>query len=257
MRWAVSRLRKIAAELAVFDDVGALRGDAFVVVGKSAKAGAVFEAGVGDNVDDIGAVAELVELIERQKTCAGEIGFLAENAIEFDRMADGFVNLQAELASAKDERSGFLGALRGGMKRDGFFGNARRVLQKFERLDKFVAFERMLAAETVRVGALLNFVALEGSGGDAAASDHFSLMNAGADAGGKPGIDFAKLHAGFGECDTFDAAHFGIGCEQQSELVFQRNFERVFAKRALPTVDVGVFFHHQLRRASQARKLWR
>ena len=35
---------EIAAELAVFDDVGALRGDAFVVVGEAAEAGAMIEA---------------------------------------------------------------------------------------------------------------------------------------------------------------------------------------------------------------------
>ena len=43
---------EIAAELAVLDDVDALRGDAFVIVGKSAEAGAMRDAGVGDDVDN-------------------------------------------------------------------------------------------------------------------------------------------------------------------------------------------------------------
>ena len=123
---------KIAAELAVFDDVGALGGDAFVVVGEGAEAGAVFEARVGDDVYDVRAVAKFVELVEREKTCAGKIRFLAEDAIEFDGVADGFVNLQAELAAAENERAGFLRTLRGGMQRGGFFADARCVLQKFE-----------------------------------------------------------------------------------------------------------------------------
>ena len=58
------------------------------------------------------AVAQIVELIEGEKTRAGEIGFLAENAVELDGMADGFVNLQTKLAAAKNQRAGFLRALR-------------------------------------------------------------------------------------------------------------------------------------------------
>src|ERR1700676_2209214 len=98
----------------------------------------------------------------------------------------------------------------------------------------------MLPAKAVGVGALLNFFALKGSGSNGATSDEFPLMDAGADAGSEPGIDFAKLHSGFGESDPFDAAHFGVCGEQKSELVFQREFERILLKRALPAVDVGV-----------------
>ena len=50
-------IAEVAGEEAVGDDGRALRGDAFVVVGESAEAGAVFEARVGDNVDDVRAVS--------------------------------------------------------------------------------------------------------------------------------------------------------------------------------------------------------
>src|SRR5580693_5325871 len=102
---------EIAAELAVFDDVRALRRDAFIIVGESAEAGPVFETRVGDDVHDVRAVAQLVQLIEREKARARKIGFLAEDAIEFDGMTNGFMNLQAELASAKNQRSRFLRTL--------------------------------------------------------------------------------------------------------------------------------------------------
>src|SRR5580700_5750574 len=108
-------IRKIAAELAVFDDVRALCGDAFIIVGESAEAGSVFETRVGYDVHDVRAVTQFIELIEGEKARARKIGFLAEDAIEFDGVSDGFVNLQAELASAKNQRSRFLRALGRGM----------------------------------------------------------------------------------------------------------------------------------------------
>ena len=135
-------IRKVAAEFAVLDDVGALRGHAFVVVGEAAEAGAVLEPRVGDDVDDVRAVAKIVQLIEGEKTRAGEIRFLAENAIEFDRMADGFVNLQAELAAAENQCAGRFGAMRGGVERDGFFGDPRRILDELHLLRRVRSLAR-------------------------------------------------------------------------------------------------------------------
>ena len=69
-----------------------------------------------------------MQLVERQKTGAGKIRFLAQDAIEFDGMADGFVNLQAQLAAAQNQRARFFRALRRGVQRDRFFGDlAARV----------------------------------------------------------------------------------------------------------------------------------
>jgi hypothetical protein len=42
-------------------DVRALCGDVFVVLGEGAEAGAVREAGVGDNVDDFRSVAQVAQ----------------------------------------------------------------------------------------------------------------------------------------------------------------------------------------------------
>src|SRR5215471_5400037 len=150
--------REIATKPAVLDDVNALRRHTFVIVAKSAEAGTVFGAGVSDDVDDGRGIAEMIQLIDAEKTSAGKVGFRAEDAVEFDRMADRFVNLEAELATAQDYRAGFCGALWGGVKRDRFFRNLRRVLEKLERLDEFVAAEDVLSAEAVGIGTLLDGV---------------------------------------------------------------------------------------------------
>ncbi len=105
-------IRKIAAEFSFLDDVGALRGNAFVVVSKGAKALTVIEPRVRDDVHNAGSVFQLVQLIESQKTCAGEIRFLAKNAIQLDGMADRLMNLQPELAGAEDECADLFRALR-------------------------------------------------------------------------------------------------------------------------------------------------
>src|SRR6266850_282276 len=234
-------IRKITAELAILDNVRALRRDTFVIVSKRAEARAVIEPRIRHDVDDAGSVFQMIELVERQKTGARKIGFLAKNPIELDGVPDGFVNLQAELASAEDDRSRFLRALRSGVQRRGFFRDDGRVAEQIKRFDELVTLERVLSTETIRVGALLNFFFLERCGGDPATGNHFSLVNTGTDAGGKPRIDLAKLHVRFGERDTFHSPHCIVGCEQQCNLAFKRNLEWILPERALPAIDVGFF----------------
>src|SRR5256885_959363 len=157
-------------------------------------------------------------------------------------MANRFVDLQAELATAEDEGADFFRALRGGVQRRGFFGNNGSVPHQIERINQFVALKSMLAAKTIGIRTFLNFLTLKRSGGNAAAGNHLALVNARADAGSEPGIDLTELHVRFREGDAFNAAHFGVGTEQQGELRFKRDFERVFTERALPTVHVGLFW---------------
>ena len=221
-----------------------LRGHAFVVVAEGAEAGAVLEARVGDDVDDVRGVAQLAQLFEREEAHAGEIGFHAQHAIEFDGMADGFVNLQAELRAFEDDVALALRALRGLVQRHGFFGDALRVADQVERFDQFVAGELVLAAEAIGIGALLNFVAGEAGGHDARAGLHLDLMDARAERGGVPLLDAAELHGGFGEGDALDAAHLCVGGEQQIELALERNLERILDEGILPGVDVGVLRDH-------------
>jgi hypothetical protein len=79
----------------------------------------VIKPRIRHHIDDAGSVFQAIQLIERQKTGARKVGFLAEYAIKLDGMPDGFVNLQAELAAAENQRSDFLRALRGGVQRGG------------------------------------------------------------------------------------------------------------------------------------------
>src|SRR3974390_2505892 len=156
-------------------------------------------------------------------------------------MADGFVNLEAKLAATKDQRASLFGTLRGGVKRDGFFANARRMLHEFHRFDQFIATEDVLTAEAVRVGALLDGVTLKRHSDYAAAGHEFALMEPRTGRGCKPGIDLAELHIRFGEGDALDLAHFGVKGKEQAELRFDGNFEGIFEARALPAINVVAF----------------
>jgi len=164
-------------ELPVADHLDALRGNPFVVVGEGSEARAVLRARVGDHVDNGRGVPQVVQLIERQKTCACEVGFLAKDAIEFDGMADGFVNLQTKLAATEDQCPGFLRALSCRMQPDGFLSDSRRVSQQLHRFNEFIAAENVLPAETVRIRTLLNAVFPERGGHDAAPGNDPALVD--------------------------------------------------------------------------------
>src|SRR5216684_4402640 len=81
-------------------------------------------------------------------------------------------------------------------------------------------------------------------------------MNPRTNAGSKPGIDFTKLHACFGERDALHPAHCGISSEKKFQLRFEWNFKRVLAERALPAIDVGVLGrHHYITAFCESRSL--
>src|SRR5580704_15000017 len=86
----------VAGEQAVADDIGGLRGHAFVVEGERAEPRTVFRPRVANHVHDLGAVAQAAQLVEREEAHAGVVGFAAQDAVEFDRMADGFMYLQSQ-----------------------------------------------------------------------------------------------------------------------------------------------------------------
>ena len=137
----------------------------------------MFEPRVGDHVHDLGAVLQLAQLLGSEKTHPREIRFHSEDTVELDGMPDRFVNLQAKLRAAEDDRALSLRALRGGVQRDTFFGDARCVADEVERFDQLVALQHVLAAEAIRIRALLDFGALEAGGDDARARLHLDLVN--------------------------------------------------------------------------------
>ena len=99
---AVSRELRYPVNRPLRDDRRALRGNAFVVEREGAQARAVLLARIGDDVDEVAAVTQRAQLIQREERRAGKIGFHAQHAIELDRMADGFVDLQAQAASCRE-----------------------------------------------------------------------------------------------------------------------------------------------------------
>src|ERR1700680_1016734 len=113
------------------------------------------------------------------------------------------------------------------MQGESFFGDTLRVAGQVERLDEFVAGKLMLAAEAIRVSALLNFGVYETADDNARAGWHFELMNLGAESGGVPLFLAAELHGRFREREALHAAHGVVGGEKQIQLALERNFERV------------------------------
>src|ERR1019366_661735 len=67
----------VAGKQPVADDIGRLRGHAFIVEGKRAEAGAVLRARVAHYVDDFGAVAQPAQLVEREEAHARVVGLAA------------------------------------------------------------------------------------------------------------------------------------------------------------------------------------
>src|ERR1017187_7957568 len=55
---------QIAGKQSVADDRSALRGYTFIVEGEGAESRTVFLAGIGDNIDQIAAVAQSAQLVE-------------------------------------------------------------------------------------------------------------------------------------------------------------------------------------------------
>src|SRR5262249_13525408 len=154
------------------------------------------------------AILQFAKLVHGEETHARKISFLPENAVEFDGMADRFVNLKAELRAAQDDRAGFFRTLRGGVKRHSFFAGASGIADKIERFDELLAFESVLAAEAIGIRTLLNFAAGKTGGNDSGAGLHFHLMNHRADGRNENLVDFAEGHRAFGERDAFRAPHF-------------------------------------------------
>ena len=66
----------------------------------------------------------------------------------------------------------------GGVERDGFFGDARRVAQQVELMDQLVSFQLILTTEGIRITPLLDLVVFETKGGEARACRCPGLIDA-------------------------------------------------------------------------------
>ena len=151
MRGAVSRLREVADEDPVLDERHRLRGHALVVPAE--RAHPARRRRVGDDVDQVGAVAEaLVELVRRQEARPGVARLGAEDPVELGRVAAALVDLEVQLARVQDDREAAARALRGGQQGDRFVGQRLGAVLEAEAADVLVA-RRLPAAAGVRVAS--------------------------------------------------------------------------------------------------------
>ena len=101
-----------------------------------------------------------MQLVEREEAHPRVIGLAAQHAVQFDRMADRFVNLQPELRAVQNQVEFAFGTLFGGVQRHRLLGDARSVLHQAQLVHQFVPLQLILAAEGIRVRALLNLAIL-------------------------------------------------------------------------------------------------
>ncbi len=184
------------------------------------------------------------KFFECEKTHAREICLHAEHSIELDGVADGFVNLQAELRAVENDCLRALGRLRRRMQRDRFFGDARGVPNQVERFHQLVARELVLPAKAVRIRTFLNLVPGKRGRDDSRAGLHLDLMDNRPDRRRKQLFDAAKRHGCFRERHALDARHLAVGRQQQIQLAFERNAERILDVRILPGVLIRLDRHH-------------
>src|SRR5580700_9368288 len=151
----------VTNELAVTNDVGALRGNSFVVEEKGSEAWAMLRPRIAHRVDDFRTVAQVVQLVERKKTHAGVISLRTQHAVQLYGMSDGFVNLQAKLAAVHNQIKPAFRALRRRMQGHRLFGDARGVVRQGQLVNQLIAFQLMLPAKRIRIGALLDFISAE------------------------------------------------------------------------------------------------
>ena len=234
----------VAHELAVADDVVALRRHALIVEREGAEAGTVLQARIAHHVDDVRPIAQMAQLIEREEAHARVVGLAAQHAIELDGVADGFVNLQAQLRAVEDQVEFALGALVGLMQRHGLFGDARGVLQQAQLVHQFVAFQLELAAEGIGEGALLKIAVLVAGGRETRAREAARLIDYAAESRDEDLAALLELHGSFGQVDARVAAQFGVDGEQGGEAAVHRHRERVDLHGRVPHRLV-LFFRRQ------------
>ena len=231
---AVSRELRYPVKRPLRDDRRRLRRHAFIVIGEGPEPRSVFLPRVGHDVDQFAAVAQIAQLLESKKRSARKICFHAEHAIQFNRMPDGFVNLQAQLRSIQNDCGRAFRALVRMMQRDGLFRHAPRILHQFHFFDQFIAAVLPLPAKRVRIRPLLNLRTGKRIRRIARAGRIFCLMNVSALGRKKPRLFALKVHAGFGERDARNGAHLRVHLQQQIEILLHRRGEGIDFVRCRP-----------------------
>ena len=225
----------VVLEDALFDD-GEARGlDAVVVVADGGEAPLV--GAVAPDVDQVAADAFLAQLVGGEEAGAGVVGLVAQRAIEFGGVADGFVDGEPEVAGQQDQV-----LLAGGDGRrlqvfDHFFADALGVFDQVHDGDEFVAGGDGRRLESTGLGEA--FGQIDGGGIDDAVGLQVELLNAGTHRGGEVLVLLAEGQGAAGGEDLLRFLGFGGGAADQLQLLLDRDFEGVALVRGLPVVGVS------------------
>ena len=119
-----------------------------------------------------------------------------------------------ELRAVQNQVELALGALVGGVQRHGLFGDARRVLQQAQLVHQLVALQLILAAEGVRIGALLDLAVLVAERGEAGAREIARLVDDAAERGDEHLAAAFEMHRGLGQGDARIAPQFRVDGQQ-------------------------------------------
>src|SRR5207247_64737 len=141
--------------------------------------------GVGDQVHDLGAVAEPLELVGGEEGSPSVVGLVAEGPVELGRVTARFVDLEAHLRAIEDDGRVARRADRRAEQSDRGRRGAGGMRCKVETLDQLEASRLELAAERVGIRADLEVLVVAGPGGDAGSRMDDSLTDAGSLAGGE------------------------------------------------------------------------
>ena len=170
---AGTELRQRAAqwlEQQPFTDQELLAGGGAVVV--MAVAGQLLgNVRVEGHVEQGRAVLQAAEVLGLDEAGAGVIALVAQDAVELQRVADRFVDLQDHLVGHQQQVARALGRVRCQQQLQGFVGNARRGADQAEAVDHIEA--TLLAEVAATEGARLAVVAVVG--GDVHAGEYKTL----------------------------------------------------------------------------------
>src|SRR5215472_6509396 len=164
----------VADEDAFADEIDRLRRRAFVVVAVRRERERARH--VANDVDAMVAVPERAELVERRERRAGEVRLPAHDAVELERMADRFVDLQRDLIAGKHDIHPAARALIGGEKRHRFFADAPRVLEQLRFADDLVP-AGLIEAACAGEDAILRVAVTDRECVDRAAALEYGLLD--------------------------------------------------------------------------------
>ncbi len=154
---------------------------------------------VKGHVEQVGAVLQVPEVAGLDEAGAGVIALVTENAVQLQRVADGFVDLQDHLVGHQQQVPRALGRVGGQQQLQGLVGHPWRGAYQAEAADHIKA--ALLAKVAAAQGAGLAVVAVVGG--------HI-------DAGEHKTLGLSQLRAGAVEVDLFN-----VGGAQADFPVYQ------------------------------------